>query len=209
MKTKLLKTRLRHSVAGFTLLELLVVIIIIAILFAIAAPGWTILMNRQRVNTVRDQTTQLIRQAQADARRTHTARIVVFDNSTGIPRAAVVPQTLNTNTGQTSGFIASPLTDVKNWQTLGNGDIKANILDFSTFPVDPNNSKGGQLVFNSNGAIDSLSETAAGTIDPAKPRVFAVNVKQRNTSVSTQRCVIVTTLLGAVRQAEGSDCPTS
>lgn len=206
MKTKLLKTRLRRrSIAGFTLLEVLVVIVIITILFAIAAPSWDALMNRQRVNTVRDQTTQLIRQAQADARRTHTARIVVFDNSTGIPRAAVVPQTLDTTTGQTSGFIASPSTTINNWQTLGNGDIKSGVLDFSTVP----NGSNGQLVFNSNGAIDPLSETAAGTVDPAKPRIFAVNVKQRNTSVNAQRCVIVTTLLGAVRQAEGSNCPTS
>lgn len=206
MKMKLLKTRLRRSIAGFTLLELLVVIIIIGVLFAIAAPSWNAVMNRQRVNVVRDQTTQLIRQAQADARRTHTARIVVFDsNPTGAPRAAVVPQTLDTNTGQTSGFIANPTTDIQNWQTLGNGDIKSGVLDFSTVPPGPN----GQLIFNSNGVIDPLSETAAGTINEANPRIFAVNVRQKNTSVNTQRCVVVTTLLGAVRQAEGDDCPTS
>lgn len=199
MKVKLLKTRLRRSITGFTLLEVLVVIIIISILFAIAAPSWDAIMNRQRVNTVRDQATQMIRQAQADARRNRTARIVVFDNTTGIPRAAVVPQTLNTDTGKTSGFIAD-LTTITNWQTLGNGDIKAGVLDFSTFPNQ-------QLVFNSNGAIDPLSEAAAGTVDLANPRIFSVNVKQKNTSVTAQRCVIVTTLLGAVRQAEGDKCP--
>lgn len=205
MKMKLLKTRLRRSIAGFTLLEVLVVIVIITVLFAIAAPGWNVVMNRQRVNVVRDQSTQLIRQAQADARRTRTARIVVFDNSTGSPRAAVVPQTLDTNTGQTSGFIANPATTISNWQTLGNGDIKSGVLEFSTVPAGSN----GQLVFNSNGVIDPLSETAAGTVDSANPRIFAVNVRQKNTSVNTQRCVVVSTLLGAVRQAEGDKCPTS
>lgn len=208
MKMKRLKTRLKRSMAGFTLLEVLVVIIIIAILFAIAAPSWNIVMNRQRVNVVRDQATQLIRQAQADARRTHTARIVVFDNSTGVPRAAVVPQTLDTNTGQTSGFIANPTTTINNWQTLGNGDIKANSLDFSTVPVDANNPQGGQLVFNSNGAVDPLSESAASK-DSSNPSIFTVNITQAKTSVNTRKCVVVTTLLGAVRQAEGSNCPTS
>jgi prepilin-type N-terminal cleavage/methylation domain-containing protein len=200
MKMKRLKTRLKRSVAGFTLLEVLVVVIIIAILFAIAAPSWDIVMNRQRVNVVRDQATQLIRQAQADARRTHTARIVVFDNSTGVPRAAVVPQTLDTTTGQTSGFIANPTTTINNWQTLGNGDIKSGVLSFVTVPADAN----GQLVFDSNGTIDPLS-SAGATVD----RVFAVKVKKAGTNDSTQRCVVVTTLLGAVRQAEGTSCPAS
>jgi prepilin-type N-terminal cleavage/methylation domain-containing protein len=204
MKMKLLKTRLKRSMAGFTLLEVLVVIIIIGILFAIAAPSWDILMNRQRVNAVREQATQLIRQAQSDARRTHTSRVVVFDpNQNGIPRAAVVPQTLNTATGRTSDFIANPTTTITNWQTLGNGDIKAGVLTFSTVSARSND----QLVFDSNGTVDPLSQPVG-----VGSTIFSVNVRKNGTDPSTQRCVIVTTLLGAVRQAEGTGvtgCPTS
>lgn len=191
---------------GFTLLEVLVVIIIIGVLFAIAAPGWAALMNRQRVNSVRDQASQIIRQAQSDARRTKLAKVVVFDNSTGVPRAATLSRPLDPNTGTTAGLLATAdVAAINNWQTLGNGDIAPNSLGFAVLPTAAQN----QLIFNSNGAIDDVSAAVAPPPNAnGDTYMLSVNVQQANTSAATTRCVIVTTLLGATRTTDSGNCPT-
>ncbi len=202
MKLGIPELRRKRAIAGFTLLETLVVIVIIAILFAIAAPSWDALMNRQRVNVIRDQALQIVRKAQNDARTTRVPKVVIFDPTATVPRAAILSVERN-SLGQTVNNINPD--NITNWQTLGNGDIKEGFVEFSTTPAN------GQLVFNSSGFVDSLS---LNQVDPnlgrnpetATSRVFAFKVKQRNTSDATYRCVIVKTILGAVDVAEGDRC---
>jgi len=57
------------STAGFTLLEALVVLIIVAILAGIAAPGWLAFLNRQRMNAVRSDLVDVLKEAQTTARQ--------------------------------------------------------------------------------------------------------------------------------------------
>jgi prepilin-type N-terminal cleavage/methylation domain-containing protein len=197
----------RHSTSGFTLIELLVVIIIIGILFAISAVGWDAIMNRERVSTVREQVTQVIRQAQTDARRSNIPRIVVFDPAAAPPRVAIIPRQDADAAGNAIAFPvnAATVSGIRNWQTLGNGEISGTSLEVQTFPAGANN----QILFDNNGAIAQASANRAAPINPANPRIFTVNIRQRNTSVQTQRCVVVSTLLGSLRKAEGNQCPTS
>lgn len=68
---QLVSLRYRHSRAGFTLLEVLVVIAIIGILAGIIAPSWLGLLTDNRLNTARDQAFQATRQAQIQAIRAH------------------------------------------------------------------------------------------------------------------------------------------
>lgn len=193
----------KRAIAGFSLLEILVVLIIIGILFSIAAAGWVTLMNRQRVNTVREQAAQIIRQAQADAQRTKLARVVVFDYTTQIPRAAVQTRPLDPTTGRTAGFLDAGQVDaIENWQTLGNGDVGAGFLVFEVFPTTATNQ--GQIIFDGDGTVADASADAA-----TAERIFTVNFRANGTSAETNRCVVVKTLLGATRSTEGSDCPAS
>ncbi|MBL1178608.1 pilus assembly FimT family protein [Pantanalinema sp. GBBB05] len=179
----------RRSTAGFTLLEMLVLMIMIGVLFAIAAPGWDALISRQRVSTAREQVVQIIRQAQSDAKTSRMPRLVVFDpNATGIPRVANIPYTPGT-------ALPVALNNVGNWQTLGNGDIKPRAIQLaSTNP--------SQIVIENDGSIAQPPTVAA-----SQPTNFKVTISRVNApGDGTKRCAIVATLLGAIRQAEGSDC---
>jgi prepilin-type N-terminal cleavage/methylation domain len=56
------------STVGFTMFELMVVVVIIGILSAIAAPGWNAFINNQRTRTVNDAVFRALRSAQSDAK---------------------------------------------------------------------------------------------------------------------------------------------
>ncbi|MEB3232331.1 MAG: prepilin-type N-terminal cleavage/methylation domain-containing protein [Leptolyngbyaceae bacterium] len=80
-----------HAVQGMSILEIIVVVLIIGVLVAIAAPGWLSLANRQRTSRAADQILQAIRSAQADAKRTHKTHEVQFDTTGDIPTIDGIP----------------------------------------------------------------------------------------------------------------------
>lgn len=183
-----LRSRRRKSIAGFTLIEMLVVIIIVGVLFAISAPSWNALMNRQRINTIREQAVQVIREGQNQARTTRIGRFVVFDGdgTTTPARAAIVPQT--------EGFLVADVTAIKNWRTLGDGEVKVGTMEFSANSILSTK----QILFDNKGAVDR------DWLGASTEKLLVVKVKPKGASVETQRCAIVDTLLGAVRLADGT-----
>ncbi len=191
MKAHKLRTRHKASIAGFTLLEVLVVIIIIGVLFAIAAPSWNALMNRQRINTIREQAVQVIREGQSQARTTQIGRFVVFDgDGTTTPvRAAIVPQS-----GGALVLNAADIAAINNWRTLGDGEVKVGTMEFSANSVLSTK----QILFDNKGAVDR------DWLGNAETNLLVVKVKPKGASIETQRCAIVDTLLGAVRLADGT-----
>ncbi len=194
---------LRQSTAGFTLIETLVVVIMIGVLFAIAAPGWLTFINRQRLGTANEQILQTLRTAQSEAKRTQTYREARFDVASDPPRVAVLPLTAGAIVGtggkevQTLGRI--PNAQVTQWETLGQGNVKSGILTFAT-----NNNPSNSIIFSPDGAVASRIQALSNPDINTQP--FTVTLALRD-APSVKRCVSVRTLLGAVNQKSDADCP--
>jgi prepilin-type N-terminal cleavage/methylation domain-containing protein len=75
----------KQSSAGFTLIEMIVVTLMIGILFTIAAPSWLAFANRQRANTARNQVQQAVQRAQSEAIRTRQGQTLEFDTDADPP----------------------------------------------------------------------------------------------------------------------------
>jgi prepilin-type N-terminal cleavage/methylation domain-containing protein len=164
--------------AGYTLLELLVVVILLGVLASIAAPGWLGFINRQRVRTVNDRVFQSLRTAQSEAKRTKQPVTITFDTSVDPPKVTFSP----------------PLATGGSEQKLdAGGEIKPGTIALTVntpAPATPPNS----LTFDYQGNL------TAGTT----PFYVTVAVS----GGGAKQCVIVDTLLGGMRTAEGKDPAT-
>lgn len=91
-------TRLKKSNAGFSLLELIVVVLMIGILSAIAAPAWNAFITRQRTRTVNSQVLQSLQKARNKAKYKKEDIIVQF-NTADPPTVTIddIQENLNAN----------------------------------------------------------------------------------------------------------------
>ncbi|OUL37627.1 prepilin-type N-terminal cleavage/methylation domain-containing protein [Nostoc sp. T09] len=81
--------------SGFTLLELLAVILVISMLSAIAVPSWLTFVNIRRLNTAQDEVYRAMRQAQSQAKKEKLTWQTSFRENNGIVQWAIHPASVN------------------------------------------------------------------------------------------------------------------
>ena len=179
------KTASRKGDGGFTIIELLVIVLIVGILSSIAAPGWEAFISRQRVRTVNDRVLQSLRSAQSEAKRTKREVTVTFS----VP--SVDPPKVTFNPALATGGSEQKLD--------AGGEIKPGTIALV--------SNATSITFDYQGNVKD--ELPLDTSVTPNIRRFVATVSPINGGA--KQCAIVETILGGMRTAEGNDpvtgCP--
>jgi len=186
--------------AGYTLIEVLVVVMIITVLAAIAAPSWLSFVNQRRVNAANDFVLRSLQDAQRQAKSKKLSYSVsLIAPSGGSPAIAVHP-------------VSSPpsITDNR-WKSFAQElGIKPKQIWLGTnasnvaAQIKPVPSNGvTAITFDYLGYVQSNNNGLVIAVAAAQPNNPTTPLPQTN------RCVAVTTLLGAMQTGKAQNLLTA
>lgn len=196
----------RKSQLGFTLVEILVVVLIIGISLGIAIPSWNGFINSQRLNDAQTTVFQAMRQAQNNAKRDKQPYMAAFRNidinQSGerteyvvVPVPNVPGQTLRQNSltlSQSSSLNWLPLTPDMRL-------VRRTEPDTAKTTLSPNDDDNGpfRVVFGKDGGLP----------DPVNIGNGKAVIRSSSLGLDSQRrCVIISTLIGSLRTASNDRC---
>lgn len=188
------KRSLKSFNLGFTLIETMMVIVIVGVLAAIAAPSWVAFIETRRLSFAQDQIYRALLEAQSNAKRDKIAWQVSLQENDGIVQWAVHPASLNQ-------FISSEV----NWKSLD-----ANIQVYK----DKNNLNQCETTLNQQNPSCPASGPWRVQFDylgiPKRegPELGQITLNT-NSNTKTQRCIYVATILGTIRTGQENSTANS
>ena len=177
--------------SGFTLLELLVVIGMVAILSTIAGVSWLAFINNQRLGTANDAISRAMREAQSQARLRKLEWQASFrdSNASGDPVL------------QWSVHEALDAGETIAVESLLWNDVEENVeIDTSNTTLDEENLDG----IDTND-VWRIKFDHYGNVDNSIAGLGKITITS-TTGGNAKRCTIVSTILGAIRTDSDSGC---
>ncbi|MBE9126699.1 MULTISPECIES: pilus assembly FimT family protein [unclassified Coleofasciculus] len=179
-----------HSTAGYTLLEQIIVVAIVSILSAIAAPQGLAFINHQRLNTAQNQVYRAMQEAKSNAMRDKITWQASFQEVNGVVQWSVHP-------ADSINFIPSGVQ----WQNLG-----------QTIRIDKEKNKKGayETTLDSPGRKTLTGPWRVQFNDKGNTngQLGQITLISNNDS-KTKRCIYISTLIGAMRTGQEHPKPNS
>jgi prepilin-type N-terminal cleavage/methylation domain-containing protein len=187
--------RFSQENAGFSLVEVIVVVVMIGILAAIGLPSWSAFVNRQRVNKANDAVLAAIQQAQTEAKKQKRDYSVSFKTDSNVIKSAVYPNS-----------DAPIATDDIRWQSLG-GDLQipAGAVLLRT-NMSSTNTVGATASTSPTITFDYVGTLPNANFGTATASTEAPGLKIVLATTGLKRCVIVKTLLGTTLTEKDGKC---
>jgi prepilin-type N-terminal cleavage/methylation domain-containing protein len=178
----------KTETSGFTMLEILVVVIIIGVLAAIAGPNWLAFNNRQKINSATNSVFTALRGAQSQAKKDNRPRYVTFNTATN-KITGELGQSISMDSDVKIYSITNAVTGTGScvnfyWVFFDEKGTPFNIAPPSASPCDPN-----------------LSQARSNATIP-------IQIKLKHNLIEQRQCVTIRTLLGSVdTSSDSSTCP--
>ncbi|MEG4347367.1 prepilin-type N-terminal cleavage/methylation domain-containing protein [Microcoleus sp. A003_D6] len=192
-KNKTLKGRATTPAAGFTMIELLIIILIIGIFCAIAAPSWLMFINNHRLKLSLDRAYWAMELAQSNAKRDKTSWQASFKQVGENVQVAIH-----------KSDISPAQVPANQWKNLEH-QIQINTNDTTLRKVNENTNLVTQdgtvwrAMFNYRGCpVYNKTDECGLTSILAKGNITLSHPNLKN----GDRCVIISTLLGHQRTSK-------
>ena len=213
---------LSQNTSGFTLIEVLVVIAMVGILSAVAAPSWLGFVARQRLNKANDTVFAALQEAQRKAKKNKISYSVSIqlDNSIDkIPQISVHPGETPPSTTSISWRNIGADLEIKPDQmllftNLNGNNSAANTINYNNASALRNSPK--TITFDYRGALELPVKTGSEGLSALQDEklgnkgiIIALAVPKpsnNNQAGDTKRCVIVKTLIGGIQTGKDDDC---
>jgi prepilin-type N-terminal cleavage/methylation domain-containing protein len=174
-------TAIAPAAAGFSLIELLVVLIIVGVLAAISAPTWSAFANQQRLGAANDAALLVMRQAQSQSRQQKRAWSACFRDDNTSLEYAVQPGDCSAE-----GTWKSLTEDANNF-----AELDASLTNFRQ------NGGAYQVQFDEKGWLSTDDRSRmANAGDVGLQVAFAI---RNQPAIESRSCTAIATLLGAMR----------
>ena len=190
-------TQQRQQDSGFTLLEMLILLLIIGILSSIAAPGWLAFINNQRLRTSQSQVYGALQLAQSNAKRDKIAWQASFRTQGTVVQWAIHPATTDPTSLPVS---ISPSSAPNVWYSL---EDKISISTTGTGATNLPPGSGTYIaIFNRQGClVEEADDECTDAVTAAFTLPQRITLEHSQLGLA-RKCAVVTTLLGAIKTAD-------